>query len=50
MASSRRTHCRAAAAGAMIIAVISTTPTICSPTTMASAIITVSAISSAITG
>ena len=50
MRSEPRVHWRAATAGAMIIAAIRTTPTICSPTTTASAIMTVSTTSSASTG
>ena len=50
MMPSRLVHCRAATAGAMIIAAISTTPTICNPMTTASAIMVVSPASSARTG
>ena len=44
---SRSVHCRAAAAGATTIALISTTPTVCSPTTMATTSSVVSSTSSA---
>ena len=50
MAPRLRVHCRAAVAGAMIMAVISTTPTICNPTTTARATMAVIAASSARTG
>ena len=39
MCSSRLVHCRAATAGAITIAAIRTTPTICRPTTTASAMV-----------